>query len=207
MDNDTCSLCFSTLTVTISDAKLGWMCICKWKFIYLFLDLASVKCVASTRRRIYTLTWLPCGCCVLHDITTVIIIIFFYFMNTCWVPHLEMSPKHFTMTTIMQSSLRLHSSHVWLSVASHIAFWIFTKVVTTLFGCYMAGTMWSWCHLSASSVDNHTSMHQFTVSLYLKPHTQDACVLIWNLPPALLAEWLGSFRCYCGNTGVERILK
>ena len=22
-----------------------------------------------------------------------------------------------------------------------------------------------------------------------------------NLPPALLAEWLGSFTCYCGNTG------
>ena len=26
------------------------------------------------------------------------------------------------------------------------------------------------------------------------------------LPPALLAEWLGSFTCYCGNTRVERIL-
>ena len=28
-----------------------------------------------------------------------------------------------------------------------------------------------------------------------------------NLPPALLAEWLGSFTCYCGNMGVEQILK
>ena len=28
-----------------------------------------------------------------------------------------------------------------------------------------------------------------------------------NLPPALLAEWPGFFTCYCGNTGVERILK
>ena len=28
-----------------------------------------------------------------------------------------------------------------------------------------------------------------------------------NLPPALLAEWPGSFSCYCGNTGVERIPK
>ena len=25
-----------------------------------------------------------------------------------------------------------------------------------------------------------------------------------NLPPALLAEWLGSFVCHCGDTGVER---
>jgi len=28
-----------------------------------------------------------------------------------------------------------------------------------------------------------------------------------NLPSALLAEWPGSFTCYCGNTGVERIPK
>ena len=27
-----------------------------------------------------------------------------------------------------------------------------------------------------------------------------------NLPPGLLAEWLGSFTCHCGNTGVERRL-
>ena len=26
-----------------------------------------------------------------------------------------------------------------------------------------------------------------------------------NLPRALLAEWPGSFTCYCGNTGLERI--
>ena len=28
-----------------------------------------------------------------------------------------------------------------------------------------------------------------------------------NLPPALLAEWPGSFTCYCSNMGVEWILK
>ena len=28
-----------------------------------------------------------------------------------------------------------------------------------------------------------------------------------NLPAALLADWPGSFTCYCGNTGVERIPK
>ena len=27
-----------------------------------------------------------------------------------------------------------------------------------------------------------------------------------NLPPALLAEWLGSFTCYCSNIGVEWII-
>ena len=30
------------------------------------------------------------------------------------------------------------------------------------------------------------------------------CVFRRNLPPALLAEWPGSFTCHCGNTGVER---
>ena len=30
------------------------------------------------------------------------------------------------------------------------------------------------------------------------------CVFSWNFPPALLAEWPGSFTFHCGNTGVER---
>ena len=30
------------------------------------------------------------------------------------------------------------------------------------------------------------------------------CVFRCNPPPALLAEWPGSFTCHCGNTGVER---
>ena len=37
-------------------------------------------------------------------------------------------------------------------------------------------------------------------SLHAKPHS---C----NLPPALLAAYLGSFTCYCANMGVERIPK
>ena len=31
-------------------------------------------------------------------------------------------------------------------------------------------------------------------------------VFRFDLPPALLAEWPGSFTCHCGNTGVERTL-
>ena len=42
-------------------------------------------------------------------------------------------------------------------------------------------------------------MHQLTVS--------HACVFSNNLPPALLAKWLGSFTCYYGNTVVEEVLK
>ena len=33
---------------------------------------------------------------------------------------------------------------------------------------------------------------------------KDVCVFRCNLPPALLAEWPGSFTCPCSNPGVER---
>ena len=50
---------------------------------------------------------------------------------------------------------------------------------------------------------HHSTMHQVIVSLHSKPHRQGVCVFSSNLPPALLAEWPGSFTCYCGNTGVD----
>ena len=63
-----------------------------------------------------------------------------------------------------------------------------------------------WCHLKLLPSRrmfcvHYTSMHQFTVSLYSKSHTWGACGFSCNLPPALLAEWPGSFTCYCGKTG------
>ena len=39
------------------------------------------------------------------------------------------------------------------------------------------------------------------MSLHARSHTYGACVFTCNLPPALSAEWLGSFTCYCCNTG------
>ena len=30
------------------------------------------------------------------------------------------------------------------------------------------------------------------------------CMFMCNPPPALLAEWPGSFTCHCGNTGMEQ---
>ena len=67
--------------------------------------------------------------------------------------------------------------------------------------------MWNCCHLSASSVDTIQTMGQFTVSLYSKLHTLGAFVFSCNLPPALLAEWLGSFMPYCCNTGGRTVTK
>ena len=51
---------------------------------------------------------------------------------------------------------------------------------------------------------HHTTMHHVTSckATYVRcMRVLSSC----NLPPALLAEWPGSFTCYCGNTGVERI--
>ena len=49
---------------------------------------------------------------------------------------------------------------------------------------------------------NHAPCH------FMQSHIRNGvCVFSCNLPPALLAEWPGSFTCYCSNTGVERIPK
>ena len=43
---------------------------------------------------------------------------------------------------------------------------------------------------------------------FIQSHIRNGvCVFSCNLPHALLAEWPGSFTCYCGNTGMERIPK
>ena len=73
--------------------------------------------------------------------------------------------------------------------------------------CNIYNAVWllhGWCHvkkcfcLGAFSV-HRTTMHHAT-SLHAKPRTQSACVYSCSTPPALLAEWPGSFTCYCGNT-------
>ena len=69
-----------------------------------------------------------------------------------------------------------------------------------------------WCHMQlmpswCTFCLHHTTMHQFKASCHATPRMYCACVFSCNLPPTLLAEWLGSFTCYCGNMGVERIPK
>ena len=51
---------------------------------------------------------------------------------------------------------------------------------------------------------HHTAMHQFTVSLYSKPHMHGVCVFSCNLSPPVLAEWPRSFMCYCSNRRSNR---
>ena len=72
-----------------------------------------------------------------------------------------------------------------------------------------------WCHVKLlpsrhKFCVHHTTVHQFAMSFSLKPHN-DICrmhvCLAQTSHSALLAERLGSFACYCGNMGVEWILK
>ena len=67
-----------------------------------------------------------------------------------------------------------------------------------------------WCHvkkLPPWRVLRTLYNHALCQSLHAKRHAQDACVFSCNLPSALLAERPGTFTCYNGNTGVERIPK
>ena len=63
---------------------------------------------------------------------------------------------------------------------------------------------------SVYTIQPCTMPHHFMQSHKHKVHVclvATACMFSCNLPPALLAEWPGSYTCYCGNTGVEWIPK
>ena len=59
----------------------------------------------------------------------------------------------------------------------------------------------SWCILCM--LYNHAPHHATSCKATYIGYSSFSC----NMPPALLAEWPGSFTCYCGNMGVEWILK
>ena len=140
------------------------------------------------------------------------------------------------MSTDIRSHEAVHYHHHKLSMMKMIAFylalisateqtrganvacdskwmaWLFrtnihrSGILTALFGCYVTGAAWNCCLLSARSV---YTIQPCTMSRhFMQSHIRrGACVFSCNLPPALLAEWPGSFTCYCANTGVERITK
>ena len=67
--------------------------------------------------------------------------------------------------------------------------------------CSLTSCMWA-CFQIAS----HTMPGQQHTQPSLFHWVKGACVYRCNLPPALLAEWPGSFTCHCGNTGMEQTL-
>ena len=157
-----------------------------------------------------------------------------YFFTKCiwmFVEYLEVSTSCLTMATaaLFSASEHTHCTLVvcyseWMTVALHSVFWASTEVVTALYSCYMTGAMWNCCRLGACSVytiqpctslqchfiQSHILRIQPCTSLqchFIQSHIlrMQVCLAV-NLPPALLAEWAGSFTCCC-NTGMEGILK
>ena len=98
-------------------------------------------------------------------------------------------------------SLHLHVIlHAWLAFYSTFLNSHQNGVLTALTWLVLRET----AAVSARSV---YTIQPCTVSIPAKPHMQGACVFNCNLPPALWAEWQGSFTCYCSNTGAEQIPK
>ena len=86
-------------------------------------------------------------------------------VNTCWAPQLETSSRRFSMaTTELFSASTLQSCVTeWVTVALHSTLWISTKRGLIFIHIWLVPTQCTFC-------GHHTTMHQFTVSLYSKPH-------------------------------------
>ena len=58
--------------------------------------------------------------------------------------------------------------------------------------------------VSCFRIGSHTMSGQWHSQPTLTLLIKGVCVFRCNLPPALLAEWPGSFTYHCSNTGVEQ---
>ena len=127
-------------------------------------------------------------------------------MNTCWAAYLQMSPKHFTMTTTVLLSLRLHASHMWLWISDcsftqcilsewlslHNVFWmsdcIFTQCILNICTvCLQRCLAVTWLVPSETAAIsahvlctpyNHASI--YSVTLFKATYTWDQCVFRTN---------------------------
>ena len=132
----------------------------------------------------------------------------FFYMNTCWVPHLQMSPKHFTTATIALFPAS-ELTHCALVICNCERVTSFTQHILNIppewLQCCLVVIWLVPCETVAVSAQVLCTPNKPCTSLechYWKPHMKGARVFNCKPPPALWAE-LGSFRCYCGNTGKE----
>ena len=94
-----------------------------------------------------------------------------------------------------------HCACVWFYLSKQlfiVCFWIFTEVVCLQ--CWRG-----WCHVKLLPSRHVLCTPYNHAPCQMQSHICKVCVFSRNLPPTLLAEWLGSFVCNCGNTGVEWI--
>ena len=66
---------------------------------------------------------------------------------------------------------------------------------TTMTKCSLTSCVW------ACFPDRFPHYAWTAESAHSTSRVKDVCTLKCNLPPALLAKWLGSFTCHCSNTG------
>ena len=67
----------------------------------------------------------------------------------------------------------------------------------TVAKCSLTRDMWACFHIHSNTKPGQWQSQPAPTSL------GQGCGFRCNLPPALLAEWLGSFTCHCGGTVVE----
>ena len=131
----------------------------------------------------------------------------FIYMNTSWAPHLEMSPKHFTMaTTVLLCSCALVTCNSEWVTALHPAHFEYPP-------------MWLQCCLVVTWLVPHEIAailaqvlctpfnHAPVYNVPLFEATSEAGMFSCNLLPAHFAEWPGSLTHYCSKKGVEQIPK
>ena len=127
-------------------------------------------------------------------------LLIFTYMNTSWVPHLEMSPKCFTMTT---TALFPASKQTHCALAVCDSEWV-TSCTQRIFNIHLSGHNECWCHVKllpsqCKFCGHHRTMHQFTASFYSKPHRVHVCLAVtswqndWDLcsATAVTQGWNG----------------
>ena len=119
------------------------------------------------------------------------------------MPHLEMSPKRFTMATVVlpSASEQTHGALVmcnlqWVTAALQWLNIQQSAVLIVLFGCYMAGATWNCCYPGACSVYTRqpcTSLQcQFIWITYVCIYLHKMCTCCFSLPSVIVKQ---SQRC------------
>ena len=103
------------------------------------------------------------------------------YMNTCWASHLEVSPwaLHNGSYGAIRSLLPSIPSALW-SYATQVYEWLtFHSTFLNIHRSNLHAALFGWClvphETPAAAISVHglcTTMHQFTASVYSKPHTQ-----------------------------------
>ena len=98
-----------------------------------------------------------------------------------------------------------HCASVWFYMYEWLAF--YSEFLNILWSGVLTVLTVLTCGTAAFSAWSVYTIQPCTMSLHAQPHMQGVYMFSCNLPPVLLAEWLGSFMFYCGNMVVERLQK